>query len=61
MRRVIAESAEGLDWTGGSAGGVEVLEGVRAEQVLQRTRFAEAAGGDVEADVLGEEAGCCAD
>jgi hypothetical protein len=52
---LIAESGEGLDRAGGPAGGVEVLEGVRPEQVLQRTRFAEAAGGDVEADVLGEK------
>ena len=31
-----------------------------AEQVLQRTRFAEAAGGYVEADELGEQAACLA-
>ena len=40
---LVAESGEGLDWAGGPAGSVEVVEGVGAEQVLQRTWFAEAA------------------
>jgi len=53
---LIALSGEGLDLAGGTVDGGEVLEGVRAEQVLQRAWLTESAWGDVKAHVLGEDA-----
>ena len=55
----IAEPGEGFDRAGGPAGCREVFECVRAEDVLQRAWFAQAAGRHVQADVLGEQTGCC--
>lgn len=57
----IPSLSQGLDGAVFTAVWSEVLQGVGAEQVLQRSGFADAARGDVEANVLGEEPGCGVD